>query len=122
MFIGPCGLTWAIQTLDIFELFPISKETLALALEDWEIWLRWHAAFHSGETNQATHPALPEDRARAEELKELLMKHLTFDDSMPLFATADFEWQPKTPDEVPATGPAGVWWTTVERPSALYIV
>ncbi len=59
--------TWAdIDTdeeEDVFELHAIDAETLSLALESWAIWLRWEEAFHDGQTNLHTHPALPEDRA-----------------------------------------------------------
>jgi hypothetical protein len=41
-------------------------------LEHWDIWLRWESAFHEGRTTLETHPALPEDRARHEELQALL--------------------------------------------------
>ena len=48
-----------------FLLMPIDQETLTLALEDWDIWRRWEAAFHQGKTTQEIHPALPEDRRTA---------------------------------------------------------
>jgi hypothetical protein len=56
----------------VFELWPVDKETLRLARERWAIWLRWQAAFHGGRTDISTHPALPEERARYEELQRLL--------------------------------------------------
>ncbi len=68
--------TWAdIDTdeeEDVFELHAIDAETLSLALESWAIWLRWEEAFHDGQTNLHTHPALPEDRARRDELDAAL--------------------------------------------------
>jgi len=57
---------------DVFDLWELDDATFMLALEDWEIWLRWEEAFHAGQTAQDTHPALPQDRARHEELKTLL--------------------------------------------------
>lgn len=61
---------------DVFDLCPVDHETLALALEDWAIWLRWESAFHEGRTTTATHPALPDDRARHDELAPLLAARL----------------------------------------------
>ena len=63
---------------DYFEflLQPVDKETFDLAMEDWAIWCRWERAFHSGRTRQETHPALPEDRPRHQELEELLSARL----------------------------------------------
>jgi hypothetical protein len=61
---------------DTFRLQPIDDETFHLAMEDWEIWCRWERAFHSGQTTLATHPALPDDRARHEELKLILKRRL----------------------------------------------
>ncbi len=57
---------------DVFELRPIDGETLSLALEDWSIWLRWEVAFYAKATSIDTHPALPADRARHEEIIRVL--------------------------------------------------
>ena len=59
----------APDTADGFFLQPVDKETFELAMQDWAIWCRWERAFHSGHTTQVTHPALPEDRARHQELE-----------------------------------------------------
>src|SRR5687768_10856451 len=50
-------------------LAPIGEELLALVLEDWGIWLRWHAAHALNEVTLETHPALPTERRRHEVLK-----------------------------------------------------
>lgn len=57
---------------DLFMLTPLDAETFELALEDWQIWCRWEAAFKAGNTTLETHPALPEDRHRHKELKTML--------------------------------------------------
>jgi len=62
---------------DIFELRPVPDETLALELEDWNIWLRWQATHKAGNAAVDTHPALPEDRARHEHLKILLKERMS---------------------------------------------
>ncbi len=57
---------------DFFELQPIDDVTLQLALESWAIWMRWEEAFYAGETTIETHPALPAERVRSDELDALL--------------------------------------------------
>ena len=64
---------------DLFRLAPVDAETFQLAIEAWEIWRRWEFAFHSGETEMSTHPALPREAKRHEELKQLLDKALVID-------------------------------------------
>ncbi len=49
---------------DVFLLKPIDSETFRLALEDWDIWERWNAAYEDGRVSLDTHPALPEDREK----------------------------------------------------------
>lgn len=75
---------------DTFRLSPISDAVLRLALEDWAIWLRWETAFHRGETPRETHPALSSDRARHDELRQLLHGQLAIDPSNCFCATAEF--------------------------------
>src|SRR5215211_460163 len=53
---------------DIFLLKPIDSGTFRLALEDWDIWERWNAAHENGKVNISTHPALPKDRERHDEI------------------------------------------------------
>ena len=69
---------------DLYELHAIDEETLALALEDWAIWLRWRRAFDAGLTSLDTHPALPDDHARHTELAPLLAERLSIRDPHPL--------------------------------------
>lgn len=75
---------------DSFLLTPVDAATLALALEDWAIWRRWETAFERGETTTETHPALPEDRARHEELERLLNDRLTTEPARAVRARAEF--------------------------------
>jgi hypothetical protein len=55
---------------DVYCLTPISAATLRLVMERWQIWLRWNAAFRAGEMSLDTHPTLPNERARYNELTE----------------------------------------------------
>jgi hypothetical protein len=59
-----------------FMLTPVPSDVLLLALEDWAIWRRWETAFHEGRATQETHPALPEDRLRHDEIKPILASRL----------------------------------------------
>ena len=83
-------------------LSPIAPDLLALVLEGWEIWLRWESAYKRGITTLETHPALPEDRARHDELKRVIGDRLKTDPANRNCYRAKFfgpglqnvEWQP----------------------------
>jgi len=75
---------------DTFLLMPIEEGVFRLALEDWEIWCRWEKAFYAGTTSQETHPALPVDRARHEELNRLIGDRLQPLESASRRAQAEF--------------------------------
>jgi hypothetical protein len=61
---------------ELFELCPVDEETLRLALEDWEIWLRWDDAYKAGVVGLSTHPVLPNERARHAEIEPVLAARL----------------------------------------------
>ena len=75
---------------DSFRLSPISDDLFQLALEDWAIWLRWDAAYKRRDTPQETHPALPAERDRYDELERLLNGRLVIDPTDFVLATAEF--------------------------------
>ena len=75
---------------DTFLLTPIDAETFRLALEDWTIWRRWESAFYQGQATQDTHPVLPEDRTRYEELQRLLDGRLIVDASCAFRKVGEF--------------------------------
>ena len=81
-----CGDT----DIDTFLLIPIDPDIFALVLEDWAIWRRWETAFYQGAATQETHPALPEDRSRYEELERLLEGRPIVDPVRAVRKTADF--------------------------------
>lgn len=64
---------------DTYCLSPIDNELLALVLEDWQIWERWEAAYRHGGVSVDTHPALPQDSPRHEELKRAIGERLKTD-------------------------------------------
>lgn len=76
--------------VDTFLLMPIDSTTFSLALEDWKIWRRWETAFHQGTATRETHPALPEDRKRHEELERLLERRLQIDPAIAIRQKAEF--------------------------------
>jgi hypothetical protein len=57
---------------DLYQLTPISRTALSLVLEDWSIFKRWETSFFAGATSRDTFAALPPDRMRSRELKQLL--------------------------------------------------
>jgi hypothetical protein len=80
-----------------FRLSPVAADVFASAIESWRIWLRWETAFHTGQTTQDTHPALPEDRARFLELETVLEANLKIDDANHVRAHGEFKAFP-TPE------------------------
>jgi hypothetical protein len=75
---------------DTFKLTPVTPESMTLALEDWAIWLRWETAFHAGRADLTTHPALPGDRERHEELKPMLARLLVTNPESHVRARGEF--------------------------------
>ena len=74
----------------LYGVTPIDVNLLPLIEEYWEIWKRWDAAFHDGEASRESHPALPDDRARYEELSVLLKFHTEVDQENCLKVEAEF--------------------------------
>jgi hypothetical protein len=75
---------------EAFLLQPIDDETFRMALEDWGIWTRWERAFHSGQTTRETHPALPDERARHEELAGILNARLQIEPARAIRVRGEF--------------------------------
>jgi hypothetical protein len=73
-------------------LSPIDEETLRVALEDWEIWRRWRSAFDAGKVTLDTHPALPEDRARHDQLGDVLAGRLALNEATVIRAKGEFKY------------------------------
>jgi hypothetical protein len=57
---------------DRYWLSPIEPELMSLVLESSSILHRWWEAFLQDKTTRETYPALPEDRARHETLKQAI--------------------------------------------------
>lgn len=74
-----------------FKLSPVEPRVLALALEAWAIWRRWETALHEGRTTAKTHPALPEERSRSDELEQILERELKIDEHNYVRVQGDFK-------------------------------
>jgi hypothetical protein len=74
-----------------FKLSPVEPRVFALALEAWAIWRRWETALHEGLTTPQTHPALPEERSRNDELGQILERELKIDEHNYVRAQGDFK-------------------------------
>jgi len=93
---------------DTYFLSPIQPELLALVLEDWEVWCRWEAAFKRKEVTLDSHPALPHERERHDQLRSVIGDRLMSDPANRSYFRAKFsrsqpaaewdgmivEWQP----------------------------
>ncbi|MCB1025566.1 MAG: hypothetical protein KDB79_14310, partial [Acidobacteria bacterium] len=75
---------------NIFLLRPLDAETFALAMEDWEIWLRWDKALNEERTPYETHPCLLEDKQRHDDLKSILDQRLLACFETDIKANAEF--------------------------------
>lgn len=95
----PSRQRWEGESDYVFWLSPVSQELFKAALEDWAIWERWEAAFHDGQADESTHPALPEDRARHEHLQVMLREGMRPDQPGAFPVIGDFvrdtvRWRP----------------------------
>lgn len=100
-----------------FLLTPIDDEALALALEQWKIWREWEHRFHRGEVSQSTHPALPGQHSRYEELGVTLKAYIAASSGSRIRARAIFRAQSsQTPPGVMRE--LEVEWSDVETISA----
>ncbi len=99
---------------DIFRLSPVSQDLFRLALEDWQNWLRWETAFHNGRTTRDTHPALPADRRRHDELDAILKDRLVIDDSNCFTANGEFRVRDDPDWSGRGFRPLEVKWSTAD--------
>ena len=100
--------------IDTYLLSPIDSETLQLALEDWDIWLRWEAAFYAGQVKEDSEGALPEDRERHAQLKEILDQRLVINPENALKAKGDFRPVGERPKNYHGFGSLEVKWSLAE--------
>ena len=77
---------------EVYLLQPIDDETFKLAMEDWQIWLRWRQAFDDGRATIETHPALPHDKVRHEQLAIVLKPKLVISPNAHIKARGEFKY------------------------------
>lgn len=95
----------------IYEIRPIDNDTFQLAMEAWNIWLNWEDAYHKKKTDLNTHPALPEDRARYDEIQHGLSTRLACADDESVVVKAEFSQFSENESRY-----MKVRWTVIERP------
>jgi hypothetical protein len=100
--------------LNVFLLQPVDEDTFRLAKEDWAIWCRWEHAYHNRRATEDTHPALPEERNRHEELKALLEPRLTVDEKRTFKMKGRFEVGRPGEPGLTLSGELIVWWMPLE--------
>jgi hypothetical protein len=76
---------------NLYSLTRIPPHIFDLAMEDWAIWEKWDSAFHTGRTTRESHPALPQDRARHEEIQAALDSTLKTDKETCIVQAGFFE-------------------------------
>jgi hypothetical protein len=76
---------------DSYILTPITEQTFEAALENWEIFLRWRAAFDLGKVALDTHPALPQDTIRYQQTKRILEAALLLGQDKAIHARGVFD-------------------------------
>ncbi len=98
----------------VFRLSPLTEQVFRATTEAWAIWRRWEAAFHEGRTTLETHPALPEDRLRKDELDRFLQTRLVHGDRRVVRARGEFGPCPTSTWNGYGMKPLRVRWTVVE--------
>ena len=80
-----------------YYLSPISNTTFELVQEQWAFWLRWQSAFKEGKVEARSHPALPEDIKRNDQIHELTRFELCTCTDRAVLVKANFH-VPKEPN------------------------
>ncbi len=94
---------------DFYFLKALDLETVRLAIEQWEIWLRWNEARRRGHVSLESGPALPEDNARYSDLSEALRPKLVIDPTNAIAVRGEFDHGAGWP------GGFQVRWTEIDR-------
>jgi len=74
-----------------FKLMEISEETLQIALNSWDLWIKWDSKQNKTKEEMDSHPVLPEDRNLFNQLSTELEIRLKIDDSKAIIADGTFE-------------------------------
>lgn len=79
---------------DFFLLTPITEEEFHLIMEGNEIWKRWVMDFEERLVPLSSHPCLPEERARYEEIKALTQHLFDANQTSSLSVMGEVRWNP----------------------------
>lgn len=75
---------------ETFTLRPIDGATMLLVKKQREIWRTWELAFHRGELDKSTHPALPGQNDAYAQLGIEIKTEMDTNTAAPVAATASF--------------------------------
>jgi hypothetical protein len=79
--------------MDTFTLRPIDDATLQLILRQRDIWRDWELAFHCGQRDKSSHPALPGQDETYAQLGIEIKTEIETNTAVPVIATAIFRSQ-----------------------------
>lgn len=57
---------------DTFKLFPVTKDELAMEIEQWEIFVEWNKKYELGQVDASTHPGHGGIDKRWDEIEDIL--------------------------------------------------
>jgi hypothetical protein len=86
---------------DIYRLWPIDQELLALATEQWQIYRSWERRFHSGKVSMETHPGHRGQNARYDDLEDEIDRCLNLLGAPACRARGEFRARDGQPDLPP---------------------
>jgi hypothetical protein len=61
---------------DQFLLTPMSDAIYKIAMESWEMWIRYNTAFKDGAIDKRHHPVLPHERKKYDEIQNVLGEYI----------------------------------------------
>jgi hypothetical protein len=100
---------------NLFQLTPISPETLKIAMEAWKIWLEWEMAFRKGRVNISTHPSYSGGPSKNRSLISKAEKLLVTDPSIAATRIGKFKFQGSRHIEQAVPGSFKVKWSPPTR-------
>ncbi len=99
---------------NLYQLTPISQSVLEFEIEDWTIWKNWESAFHEGAATIDSHPALPRDKPRHQEIRATLDSSLRTDVAVCVIRRGSFERLGSGVSPKGVISPLQVRWSEIE--------
>jgi hypothetical protein len=100
----------------VYVLTPIGEEAFEAAKENWEIVLRYCAAVNSGKVAPETLPALPEERTRHQETKQIIQESIASNHTRSVRAKGTFDSLVDTRILIEVITPWAVKWDEPDDP------